>query len=126
MLSVKDVMSSSPIIPVININSAQEMLFLADALIKGGINIFEITLRTPRALEAIEAVAKEFPHAMTGAGTVINAQTFQAVEDAGAKFAISPGLTLELVHFDRAIMRKLVNSAEEGASIFERVGKESC
>ena len=103
MLSVKDVMRRSPIIPVININSAEEMLFLADALIKGGIDIFEITLRTPRALEAIEAVAKEFPHAMTGAGTVINAQTFQAVEDAGAKFAISPGLTLELVHFDRAI-----------------------
>ncbi|MFT5661206.1 MAG: 2-dehydro-3-deoxyphosphogluconate aldolase/(4S)-4-hydroxy-2-oxoglutarate aldolase [Sulfurimonas sp.] len=103
MLSVQDVMSRSPIIPVISIKSAEEMLFLADALIEGGVDIFEITLRTPKALEAIEAVAKEFPHAMTGAGTVINSKTFGDAEDAGAKFAISPGLTLELVHHDRTI-----------------------
>ena len=103
MLSVKDVMSRSPIIPVISIKSAQEMLFLADALIEGGVDIFEITLRTPKALEAIEAVAKEFPHAICGAGTVINSRSFEDAENAGAEFAISPGLTLELVHYRRKI-----------------------
>jgi len=92
-------MEVSKIIPVISVNSADEMLHLAEALIKGGVNIFEITLRTSAALVAIEAVAREFPHAMTGAGTVINAQTFQAVYDAGASFAISPGLTKELAEF---------------------------
>lgn len=99
MLSAKEVMEVSKIIPVISVNSADEMLHLAEALIKGGVNIFEITLRTPAALPAIEAVAREFPHAITGAGTVINAETFQAVYDAGAKFAISPGLTKELAQY---------------------------
>ena len=103
MLSVKDVMSRSPIIPVISISSAQEMLYLANALIEGGIDIFEITLRTPQALDAIEAVAKEFPQALTGAGTVINTDTLKAVEDAGAMFAISPGLTHELATYERKI-----------------------
>ena len=99
MVTAKEVMEVSKIIPVISVDSANEMLHLAEALIKGGVSIFEITLRTPAALAAIEAVAREFPHAMTGAGTVINAQTFQAVYDAGAKFAISPGLTKELAIF---------------------------
>lgn len=101
MLTARDVMAVSKIIPVISVNSADEMLHLADALIKGGVSIFEITLRTPAALQAIEAVAKEFPHAMTGAGTVINIDTFKAVQDAGAKFAISPGLTKSLAEFSQ-------------------------
>ncbi len=101
MLSAKEVMEVSKIIPVISVKSADEMLRLAEALIKGGVSIFEITLRTPAALAAIEAVAKEFPHAMTGAGTVIDAQTFKAVQDAGAKFAISPGLTKELAEYSK-------------------------
>ncbi|MBU0719797.1 bifunctional 4-hydroxy-2-oxoglutarate aldolase/2-dehydro-3-deoxy-phosphogluconate aldolase [bacterium] len=96
MLNARDVMKVSKIIPVISVNTPEQMLYLADALIKGGVSIFEITLRTPSALQAIEAVAKEFPHAMTGAGTVINAATYRDVENAGAKFAISPGLTKEL------------------------------
>lgn len=93
MLSAKEVMAVSKIIPVISVKDANEMLFLAEALIAGGVSIFEITLRTPKALEAIEAVAKRFPHATTGAGTVINSETYNAVVDAGAQFAISPGLT---------------------------------
>ncbi len=96
MMSAREVMMVSKIIPVISVKDADEMLRLAEALMKGGVNIFEITLRTPKALEAIEAVAKAFPDAITGAGTVINAETFKAVEDAGAKFAISPGLTRSL------------------------------
>ena len=103
MLNIKDVMSRSPIIPVISTSSTEEMLFLADALIEGGIDIFEITLRTPQALDAIEAVVKEFPQALTGAGTVVDLVTFKAVENVGAKFAISPGLTTSLAQYDRKI-----------------------
>ncbi len=101
MLTAREVMLVSKIIPVISVKSANEMLHLAEALLRGGVNIFEITLRTPAAIEAIEAVAKEFPHALTGAGTVINIETFKAVENAGAKFAISPGLTKSLAEFSK-------------------------
>ena len=101
MLTAREVMAVSKIIPVISVKSVDEMLHLAEALMKGGVNIFEITLRTAAAIEAIEAVVKEFPNAVTGAGTVINIDTFKAVEDVGAKFAISPGLTKSLAEFSK-------------------------
>jgi 2-dehydro-3-deoxyphosphogluconate aldolase/(4S)-4-hydroxy-2-oxoglutarate aldolase len=96
-------MRVSKIIPVISINSVDEMLYLAEALIEGGVSIFEITLRTPAALGAIQEVAKRFPHAMTGAGTVLNSEQFKKVEDAGASFAISPGLTASLAIYKSSI-----------------------
>lgn len=103
MLSAKDVMQLSPIIPVMSVNSVTESLHLCEALIAGGVSIFEITLRTPCALDAIRAVAKEFPEATTGAGTVTNPMQFQMVEEAGATFAISPGLTRELAEYKSSI-----------------------
>jgi 2-dehydro-3-deoxyphosphogluconate aldolase/(4S)-4-hydroxy-2-oxoglutarate aldolase len=103
MLSARNIMQVSPIIPVISINSVEESLRLADALLQGGVSIFEITLRTSCALDAITAVAKEFPDATTGAGTVLNAAQFKQVEDAGATFAISPGLSEELALYERKI-----------------------
>lgn len=96
-------MQVSPIIPVISVNSVEDSLHLAEALTLGGVSIFEITLRTPCALDAIQAIAREFPKATTGAGTVLNPQQFEMVEDAGASFAISPGLTQELAEYKRSI-----------------------
>jgi 2-dehydro-3-deoxyphosphogluconate aldolase/(4S)-4-hydroxy-2-oxoglutarate aldolase len=70
---------------------------LAKALVAGGIRVLEITLRTPVALEAIRAIANEVPDAIVGAGTILNEQQLQAAADAGAVFAISPGLTANLL-----------------------------
>ena len=103
MLSAREVMLVSKIIPVISIDSVDEVLRLSEALIEGGVNIFEITLRTPCAIDAIKAVAKAFPNAVTGAGTVLNAKQFKMVEDAGATFAISPGLTEALAKYENSI-----------------------
>lgn len=103
MLSAIEVMQVSKIIPVMQVNSVDEALRLCEALIEGGISIFEITLRTPCAIDAINAVAKEFAAATTGAGTVVNTEQFKRVEDAGAAFAISPGLTKSLAQYDRTI-----------------------
>lgn len=103
MLSAREVMGVSKIIPVMSVNSVEESLRLCEALIEGGISIFEITLRTPCAVDAIAAVAKEFPNATTGAGTVLNPEQFKMVEDAGATFAISPGLTKSIAEYENAI-----------------------
>lgn len=103
MLSAREVMLISKIIPVISVDSVDEALRLSEALIEGGVNIFEITLRTPCAIDAIKAVAKAFPNAVTGAGTVLNAKQFKMVEDAGATFAISPGLTEALAKYENSI-----------------------
>ncbi len=70
---------------------------MAKALVAGGVRVLEVTLRTDCAMDAIRAIAKEVPDAIVGAGTVTNAQQLKEVTDAGAQFAISPGLTDELL-----------------------------
>jgi len=88
-----EVLGSGPVVPVIVLEESGHAVPLARALLAGGIRVLEITLRTPAALEAIGLVSREVPEAMVGAGTVITPEQLAAVEDAGALFAISPGLT---------------------------------
>ncbi len=82
-----------PVIPVLEFHSVDEALHVSEALVTGGLPLLEITLRTPVALEAIRAVAAALPQACVGAGTVLNAEQLHAVREAGAQFAVSPGLT---------------------------------
>ena len=86
-------MTMGPVLPVMVIPSLDQALPLAEALIKGGIKVLEITLRTECALASIAAIAKEFPEAVVGAGTVLTPDDAKAAVDAGARFAVSPGLT---------------------------------
>ena len=80
-----------PVIAVIVLQRSADAVPVAEALIEGGIPIFEITLRTEAGLPSIQEVAKTFPDALTGAGTVLNeAQARQAI-DAGSRFIVSPG-----------------------------------
>ena len=83
--------------PVLVINDVEKAVPLAKALMAGGIKVLEVTLRTPVAIDVISTIAKEVPDALIGAGTVTNAQQLKAVTDAGAKFAISPGMTADLL-----------------------------
>jgi len=82
-----------PVIPVLEFASVDEALHVCEALVAGGLPVLEITLRTPVALDAIRAVAAALPQACVGAGTVLNAGQLKAVREAGAQFAVSPGLT---------------------------------
>jgi 2-dehydro-3-deoxyphosphogluconate aldolase / (4S)-4-hydroxy-2-oxoglutarate aldolase len=81
------------VIPVIVLSDVAHAVPLARALVEGGIRMLEVTLRTPVALACIEAIAKEVPDAVVGAGTVRSAADAQAAAMAGAKFAVSPGYT---------------------------------
>jgi 2-dehydro-3-deoxyphosphogluconate aldolase/(4S)-4-hydroxy-2-oxoglutarate aldolase len=96
-LTAPQIMALTPIIPVIAIDDAERAIDLAHALIAGGINVLEITLRTPAALKAISLLAQNVPEAVVGAGTVLNTDDLHRVVDAGAKFAISPGSTETLL-----------------------------
>jgi len=93
----KDLFNMGPIVPVLVINNVEEALPIAEALLTAGINVLEVTLRTSAALDVISAIAKELPEAIVGSGTVTNRQQLQQSYDAGAKFAISPGLTKDLL-----------------------------
>ncbi|MDP5035064.1 bifunctional 4-hydroxy-2-oxoglutarate aldolase/2-dehydro-3-deoxy-phosphogluconate aldolase [Alishewanella sp. SMS8] len=86
-----------PVVPVIVIKDINDAVPLAKALIAGGIKVLEVTLRTPQALAAIKLLAEEVPEAVVGAGTVTTAEQLAQVIAAGAKFAISPGLTENLL-----------------------------
>jgi 2-dehydro-3-deoxyphosphogluconate aldolase / (4S)-4-hydroxy-2-oxoglutarate aldolase len=95
--SAEQIMTAGPVVPVIVINKLEQAVPLAKALMAGGVRVLEVTLRTPCAVEAIRTIAKEVPEAIVGAGTVLNPQQLADVAEAGARFAMSPGLTDELL-----------------------------
>jgi len=87
------IVALAPVIPVLTIERAADAVPLARALVRGGLPVLEITLRTGVALEALRAIAGEVPDAFVGAGTVLNARQLDQVRQAGARFAVSPGCT---------------------------------
>ena len=87
----------SRVVPVIVIHDVAHAVPLAHALLEGGIDVMEITLRSDAALAAMAAVAKAVPAMHVGAGTVTRVEDVQRVIDAGASFALSPGCTDALV-----------------------------
>lgn len=84
------------IIPVIVIDDLEQSIPLAKALVAGGINCLEVTMRTPQALQAIKAISDVVPNAIVGAGTVTSAEQMRQAADAGAQFIISPGISHDL------------------------------
>ena len=92
-VSAMQVMQDAPVIPVIVLNDVAHAVPMARALVAGGIRMLEVTLRTPQALACIEAIAREVPEAVVGAGTVRSRSDAQAAANAGALFAVSPGYT---------------------------------
>ena len=93
---------NSRVVPVIVLNDPAHAVPLAHALLEGGIDVMEITLRSSAALASIEAVAKAVPQMHLGAGTVTRVSEVQQVIDAGAQFALSPGCTDALVEAVKA------------------------
>lgn len=93
----KDVLNAGPVMPVMVIQNLDDAVPLAEALVAGGIKVLEITLRTPIALDAIRLISQEVKEAIVGAGTITTPEQLKAAEDAGAVFAISPGLTPSLL-----------------------------
>jgi 2-dehydro-3-deoxyphosphogluconate aldolase/(4S)-4-hydroxy-2-oxoglutarate aldolase len=87
----------SRIVPVIVITDVVQAVPLAHALLAGGVDVMEITLRHAAGLPAIEAVARQVPQMCVGAGTVTRASEMARARDAGARFALSPGMSDELV-----------------------------
>ena len=85
----------APVIPVLVIDDLDHARPLAEALVKGGLPVLEVTLRTPVALEAIRIMA-EVEGGVVGAGTLLKPSDVKAAVKAGAKFGVSPGVTATL------------------------------
>jgi 2-dehydro-3-deoxyphosphogluconate aldolase/(4S)-4-hydroxy-2-oxoglutarate aldolase len=96
-LPIAEILRLSPVMPVVTIEDASAGPDLARALVRGGIRVIEVTLRTPQAMQAIEAIAKEVPDICVGVGTIMTPKDLERAAKAGATFAISPGATRELL-----------------------------
>ena len=87
------------VIPVVVIKNVEDTIPTLNALVEGGVNCAEITFRTACAKEAIALGVKEFPEMNIGAGTVINLTQAKKAVEAGAKFIVSPGLSVEVAKY---------------------------
>ncbi|MGW1466350.1 bifunctional 4-hydroxy-2-oxoglutarate aldolase/2-dehydro-3-deoxy-phosphogluconate aldolase [Streptomyces sp. NPDC002308] len=117
------VLDLAPVVPVVVLEDAADAVPLARALVAGGLPAIEVTLRTPAALEAIAAIAREVPGAVVGAGTVISAANVAETVAAGARFLVSPGWTDTLLAAMRASGLPFlpgVSSASEVVALLER------
>jgi 2-dehydro-3-deoxyphosphogluconate aldolase/(4S)-4-hydroxy-2-oxoglutarate aldolase len=95
-LNIREIVALAPVIPVITLTELAHAVPLARALSAGGLRVLEVTLRTPVALAAIEAMRREVPEAVIGVGTLTRPVDFAAADRVGAQFGVTPGLTPEL------------------------------
>lgn len=80
------------VVPLVQSNDPDTALKISEALLEGGLDVLEVVLRSNAAMDCLEAIAKEFPHAHVGAGTVLSADQSLEVIRRGAGFIVSPGL----------------------------------
>jgi 2-dehydro-3-deoxyphosphogluconate aldolase/(4S)-4-hydroxy-2-oxoglutarate aldolase len=89
------------LVPVLRAESAAQALALADAIAAGGVNVLEVTMTVPGAIQVMRKLAEARPDILIGAGTVLDAETARMCILEGAKFVVSPALnlkTIELCH----------------------------
>jgi 2-dehydro-3-deoxyphosphogluconate aldolase / (4S)-4-hydroxy-2-oxoglutarate aldolase len=92
----KSLLDIVPVIPVVVVHDAADAVPIAEALVRGGLPVIELTLRTPAALPAIERIAAEVPDILIGAGTIVDSGQPKQAAAAGAQFLVSPGSTASL------------------------------
>ena len=120
---VEATMRLAAVIPVVIIDDARHAVPMARALVAGGVPAIEVTLRTPAALDAIRAIASEVEGAVVGVGTVLTAKDLHAAEQAGARFAVSPGVSPNLLAAAEDSVLPLlpgVATASEAMNMLER------
>ncbi|WP_434556786.1 bifunctional 4-hydroxy-2-oxoglutarate aldolase/2-dehydro-3-deoxy-phosphogluconate aldolase [Thiopseudomonas acetoxidans] len=97
MHSIEQILAKAyPVLPVLVVNQPDTAIALAQALHQGGVQVLEITLRTPQALEVVTTLRQQLPELLVGVGTVVQAEQFEQAKQAGAQFAVSPGFTPQL------------------------------
>lgn len=94
-MKVRELMQVAPVIPVLVIDDVSKARPLAEALVAGGLRTLEVTLRTPQALDAMQAMS-DVEGAIVGVGTALNGDDLKRAQDHGATFAVSPGFTQAL------------------------------
>ncbi len=100
-MTIKETLRRAPVIPVVVLEDAERAVPMARALVQGGLPVIEVTLRTRAALAAVHAIAADVRDAIVGVGTVLDPAQFGEAAAAGARFAVSPGLSPTLAEAAR-------------------------
>ena len=108
-----------PVIPVIVLNRVEDAVPMAQALVAGGVRVLEVTLRTPVALQCMEAIARAVPDAIVGAGTVRSIADAQAAKNAGCRFAVSPGYLSRIGQACRDLDLPLLPGVATGSEVMQ-------
>ena len=87
------------VVPVVVLDRPEDAVPTAQAMLRGGIDVMEITFRTAAAPEAIRSVSESVPEMLVGAGTVVTLEQCRRAVDCGAKFIVSPGFDEEVVRW---------------------------
>lgn len=118
-MNTLELAAHGPVIPVIVIQRLEDAVPLANALVEGGVKVLEVTLRTPVALRAMEAIARAVPGAIVGAGTIRSVADAQAARDAGCRFGVSPGYTSEIGHYCRNVSLPLLPGVATASEVMQ-------
>lgn len=127
-MTSEEVMKLSPIVPVIALEDEEDALPLAKALLEGGINIMEITLRTEAGLKSIEIISEALPQMHVGAGTVMNSSDFKNAVAHGAAFIFSPGISEKLMETSKELNVALIPGVATASEVMlaKNSGFEHC
>ena len=123
MADIRSILALGPVMPVIVIDDAADAVPLAEALLEGGLQTIEITLRTDAALDAMAEIARHCPDMVIGAGTVLEKEHARMAKQAGAVFAVSPGATPALIEGCADVGLDLLPgaaSASEAMALYEQ------
>lgn len=98
-MDILERLSNAGVVPVVVIENVKDAVPTAEAMLKGGIDVMEITFRTAAAKDAIYEVAAKCPDMLVGAGTIVSLEQCKIAVEAGAKFIVSPGYNREVVQW---------------------------
>ena len=118
-MNTLDLVSYGPVIPVIVINRLEDAVPMAQALVDGGVRVLEVTLRTPIALQCMEAIARDVPEAVLGAGTIRSVADAKAAKDVGCVFGVSPGYTSQIGNACRELELPLLPGTATGSEVMQ-------
>jgi len=118
-MNTLDLVSYGPVIPVIVINTLEDAVPMARALVAGGVRVLEVTLRTPIALQCMEAIARDVPEAVLGAGTIRSVADAKAAKDVGCVFGVSPGYTSQIGNACRELDLPLLPGTATGSEVMQ-------
>ena len=118
-MNTLDLVSYGPVIPVIVINQLEDAVPMARALVAGGVRVLEVTLRTPIALQCMEAIARDVPEAVLGAGTIRSVADAKAAKDVGCVFGVSPGYTSQIGNACRELELPLLPGTATGSEVMQ-------